>query len=227
MTLLEQGEGCGHGGGALCEDLHANGPVDFMRIFPMAKHPDSWLESAVQGMLFKGKAIMKTRYLPWNLIGATAVLGAAMMFGAVTQAQGSQGAGTFAPESGRYLTHLCRNTQFLEDQQAFENGQIVADQPEDICGKVVSVLPEKKTRSGNHGYFYIEVAPGVDIEIVSDLDQMNAPQWPWVSVGDTTYVQGRYYFDNMDSQGVDWTHHGTSKSWPHAGYVVVNGKEYQ
>lgn len=121
----------------------------------------------------------------------------------------------------------CDDAQFLQDQQAFENGQITADRPENVCGIVTAVLPAKKTRSGNHGYFYVQVATGSVIEIVNNLDEMSAPKWPWVSVGDSVTVRGRYYYDNDASQGIDWTHHGTSSSWPQAGYVVVNGKEYQ
>jgi hypothetical protein len=40
-------------------------------------------------------------------------------------------------------------------------------------------------------------------------------------------VQGRYYYDSASSQGIDWTHHGTSRSWGSPGYVVVAGTEYQ
>jgi len=163
---------------------------------------------------------MKLRYVSCVLLGATLLIGTA------AHAQDSYSTGIFSPAKTT-KTFPCNNTQFLQDQQAFENGQITADQPEDVCGMVTAVLPAKKTKSGNHGYFYVQVASGVTIEIVSDLDQMNAPAWPWVAVGDTTYVQGRYYYDNDDSQGIDWTHHGTSSSWPHAGYVVVNGTEYQ
>lgn len=162
----------------------------------------------------------KPRYLSFILLGASLVLGTA------AQAQDNYVSGIFAPAKAT-TTYPCNDAQFLQDQQAFENGQITADQLENVCGIVTAVLPEKKTSSGHHGYFYVQVASGVVIEIVSDLDQMSAPKWPWVAVGDTTYVRGRYYYDNMDSQGIDWTHHGTSSSWPYAGYVVVNGTKYQ
>jgi hypothetical protein len=160
---------------------------------------------------------MKLRFLSFGLMGALALCSAA------SQAQDMGDATGFT----KTATYPCNNAQFLQDQQNFENGEISADQFVDICGVVTAVLPAKHTRSGNHGYFYVQVAQGVTIEIVSDLDQMSAPKWPWVMVGDNTYVQGRYYYDNDSSQGVDWTHHGTSSSWPHAGYVVVNGTKYQ
>jgi hypothetical protein len=92
---------------------------------------------------------------------------------------------------------------------------------------VTRVLAERDTRSGLHGYYDLQVAPGSTIEIVCDLGEMNAPAWPWVKVGDYSYVQGRYYYDSPSSQGVDWTHHGASNSWPTAGYVVVAGTQYQ
>lgn len=135
------------------------------------------------------------------------------------------GAPTSTPTPGAYP---CNNTQFLTDQSEFAAGTISADQFVDVCGSVTSVLPEKHTTSGNHGYFYVEMPSGYDIEIVSNLDAMTTdpPTWPWVAVGDYVYVQGRYYYDSASSQGIDWTENDTSQSWPHVGYVVVNGNLY-
>ena len=98
-----------------------------------------------------------------------------------------------------------------------------------VCGTVTQVLPSKVTASGNHGYFYVQLQGSTKtIYIVSNLDAMaqastNAPPstWPWVSVGNYVYVQGRYYYDNSSSQGIDWTEDDTSSSWPHTGDVVV------
>jgi hypothetical protein len=74
----------------------------------------------------------------------------------------------------------------------------------------------------------VQMPSGYQIEIVSNLDAMagaptNRPPttWPWVAVGNYVYVQGRYYYDNASSQGVDWTEDDTSSSWPHVGYVAV------
>ena len=122
----------------------------------------------------------------------------------------------------------CNNQQFLTDQSNFANGSITADQFVDICGPVTQVLAAKKTSSGNHGYFYVQMPSGYQIEIVSNLDAMaeaptNQPPstWPWVAVNDYVYVQGRYYYDSSSSQGVDWTEDDTSSSWEHVGWVVV------
>jgi len=122
----------------------------------------------------------------------------------------------------------CDNARFLQDQKTFENSSgRQADLPEHVCGSVVAVSASKRTRSGLHGYFYVDVGSGISIRIVSDLDQMKAPAWPWVAKGDKVDVVGRYYYDNPRSQGIDWTHHGTSKSWTMPGYVTVNGTTYQ
>lgn len=127
------------------------------------------------------------------------------------------------------MPSACDNAKFLQDQQNFlQNGATGVDLPEHICGQVVAVAPRaKQTRSGWHGFFYLNVGSGVSIRIVSDLDRMNAPAWPWVQKRDQVEVQGRYYFDNLHSQGVDWTHHGTGRSWAWGGFVVVNGQHYE
>jgi hypothetical protein len=132
---------------------------------------------------------------------------------------------TATPSSTPYA---CNNTQFLTDQSEFANGTIAADQLVDICGSVTQVLAKKKTSSGEHGYFYVEMPSGYQIEIVSNLDAMaeastdDPPStWPWVAVNDYVYVQGRYYYDSSSSQGVDWTEDDTDSSWEHVGYVAV------
>lgn len=127
------------------------------------------------------------------------------------------------------MPETCDNARFLADQQGLErSGPTRIDLPEHLCGQVLAISPRaRRTRSGWHGYFYVSVGQGVSIRIVSDLDEMNAPQWPWVNKGDQVEVQGRYYYDSLRRQGVDWTHHGTSRKWRWSGYVVVNGTRYQ
>ncbi|GAC1393491.1 MAG: hypothetical protein NVSMB31_12940 [Vulcanimicrobiaceae bacterium] len=134
---------------------------------------------------------------------------------------------TPAPTSTPVGTWPCNDAQFLSDQQAKAAGQLTGYTEEDVCGVVTQVLPSKVTASGLHGYYYVQVSPSYSIEIVCNLDVMNAPAWPWVKVGDYSYVQGRYYYDSTGAQGIDWTHHGTSSSWPTPGYVVINGVQYQ
>ena len=111
----------------------------------------------------------------------------------------------------------------------FAGGKISADQFVNVCGLVMQVLAKKTTSSGTHGYFYVQIPNGGTIEIVSNLDDAMAEAstdrppstWPWVAVGNYAYVQGRYYYYNETSQGIDWTEDDTSGSWPHVGFVVV------
>ena len=122
--------------------------------------------------------------------------------------------------------YACDDAQFLNYQAEFGAGTISGDQLVEICGQVTQVLPSKVTASGNHGYFYVQIPNGGTIEIVSNLDAMaqaptnDPPSWPWVATGNYVYVQGRYYYDNSSSQGIDWTEDDTG-SWPYTGYVAV------
>ncbi|NHN85912.1 DUF3465 domain-containing protein [Acetobacter musti] len=126
------------------------------------------------------------------------------------------------------VSSVCDDSAFLAAQRTFENGGGREDLPVHVCGRVVAVSSRAKhTRSGWHGYFYVDVGSGVSIRIVSDLDEMNAPEWPWVAKGDQAEIVGRYYYDAPRRQGIDWTHHGTGRHWGMPGYVVVNGTKYQ
>ncbi|NLG91657.1 MAG: DUF3465 domain-containing protein [Acetobacter sp.] len=121
----------------------------------------------------------------------------------------------------------CNNQDFLNKQQDYENGGAKGDTPVHICGTVRAVSPKARhTRSGWHGYFYVTVAPNISIRIVTNLDEMHTPSWPWVNKGDQVEVVGRYYYDSYRKQGIDWTHRGTGKSWPIPGSVTVNGTKY-
>lgn len=133
------------------------------------------------------------------------------------------------PAQAQSSGSACDNRKFLADQAGFlQTGPTRVDLPEHVCGQVSSVTyRSRRTRSGIHGYFVLQIAPGNTIRIVSDLDRMNAPSWPWVRTGDQVEVTGRYYFDSARSQGIDWTHHGTGRHWSSPGYVVVNGVRYE
>ena len=123
---------------------------------------------------------------------------------------------TSSPTTAPYA---CNDAGFITDQNEFGSGSISADQFVQVCGQVTQVLAKKTTSSGTHGYFYVSIpgssSPGT-IEIVSNLDAMAEAStdqppstWPWVAVGDYVYVQGRYYYDNSSSQGIDWTEDDT------------------
>lgn len=127
---------------------------------------------------------------------------------------------TPAPTSTPAAQWACSDQQFVNDVQSYASGSLSGYTPEDVCGVVGQVLPSKTTRSGLHGYFYMQIG-STNVEIVSNLDVMNAPAWPWVQTGDYVYVQGRMYYDNASSIGIDWTHSGATSGLPSGGYVVV------
>ena len=122
----------------------------------------------------------------------------------------------------------CDNGQFFAYQRDFANGtRSTADNAlVDVCGRVVRVLPARRTRSGVHGYFEVDLG-GFVIEVLANLDAMaeapanQPPAWPWVAPGRYVYVQGRYFYDAPDRQGIDWTEDDTGRRWPHVGYVAV------
>ncbi|WP_231118835.1 hypothetical protein [Oecophyllibacter saccharovorans] len=155
---------------------------------------------------------------------------------------GAQSAGYPA---GATMPAQCDNAQFLKDRESFSaqtDSSVWSffttertegrehrhmDKPEHICGVVMKVFRARRSRSGWHGYFLVNLGNTAPIRIVANLDEMQAPAWPWVRPGDQIEVEGRYYYDNAHQQGIDWTHYGTSRSWPWAGFVVVNGQRYQ
>lgn len=130
----------------------------------------------------------------------------------------------------------CDNAHFAQDRahynynfKSFSTKHVsFKDSPEHICGTVTKVFRSKKTKSGLHGYFLLLVDNGKPIKIVVNLEEMtNAPAWPWVNEGDDVEVEGRYYFDSPQKQGVDWTHHGNSPKWGWPGFVIVGGQRYE
>lgn len=94
-----------------------------------------------------------------------------------------------------------------------------------VCGNVIRVPPSRTTRSGPHEYFFIDIPGGAPIEVVSNENELGG-YFP-VKVGDSALVRGRYYHDPNGTEGIDWTHHGTSSTWRFSGYVVINGRKYQ
>ena len=129
------------------------------------------------------------------------------------------------------LAFTCNDAGFIADQTAFAAKSITADQPVDVCGTVAAVTAQTNTSGSNtHGYWYITIPEGAssyNIEIVSNLTAMaeastsQPPAWPWVTVGQYAHVRGRYYYDNANSQGIDWTEDDTSNSWPQLGFVNI------
>lgn len=167
----------------------------------------------------------------YGVMGLMAALATQAMVPSAAYARSRDHARTEAqyaqPEAGP-VPLQCDDRKFLADVEMAESASGPhADRVEHVCGRVIAVSRARRTRSGWHGYFYVDVGSGVSIRIVSDLDRMSAPAWPWVAKGDQADVLGRYYYDSPRSQGIDWTHHGTGRNWPVEGYVVVNGSRYQ
>lgn len=64
----------------------------------------------------------------------------------------------------------CDNSKFLADLRAAESAQAPhPDRVEHVCGHVMTVAPAKRTRSGLHGYFYVDVGQGVSIALCPTL----------------------------------------------------------
>lgn len=126
------------------------------------------------------------------------------------------------------VSNQCNNGYFLQVQRAYElyYDRNKPEVPVHVCGLVITATYARQTRSGLHGYFYLDIGSGISIRIVNNLKEMIAPPWPWVKKGDYVEVVGRYYYDNPRRQGIDWTHKGKSRKWPYAGYVIVNGVKY-
>lgn len=111
----------------------------------------------------------------------------------------------------------CDVAGFLADQRAHVDHAEVT-----ICGTVVRVRAARRTRSGVHRSFWVDVGNGERIEIDANLDVMgNLP----VSDGERAVVHGEYYDDPDGHEGIDWTHH--TDRGPHPpGFVILNGTTY-
>lgn len=94
-----------------------------------------------------------------------------------------------------------------------------------VCGTVTSLRRARRTRSGAHQYFFVAVRGARPIEVVANTDEMGGP-FP-VRVAEPAVVRGRYYKDPDGHEGIDWTHHGTSRSWPYPGYLLLDGHTYR
>jgi hypothetical protein len=123
-----------------------------------------------------------------------------------TMAQSSSGDGA-----------TCNLSGFLAAQHAHVNHAEVT-----LCGTVTRVRAARRTRSGVHRVFYVDVGGGDRIQIDANLDVMG--DFP-VHSGEATTIRGEYYYDQDGREGVHWTHHTSYGSHP-AGYVILNGQRY-
>ncbi|QDH14392.1 DUF3465 domain-containing protein [Formicincola oecophyllae] len=128
----------------------------------------------------------------------------------------------------------CDNAAFTEARAGYEEKARHSffrhphfNHPEHVCGVVMKTWRARRTRSGWHGYFLLNIGNAAPVRIVVNLGEMQPHlHWPWVQPGDSVEVEGRYYFDSKRRQGIDWTHEGSSRRWPYTGFVIVNGQRF-
>lgn len=82
-----------------------------------------------------------------------------------------------------------------------------------------------RTRSGLHQDVLLDVGDRTPLRLVVNDDELGGPVA--VRSGDHAEARGRYFLDADGRDGLDWTHHGTSRRWPTPGYLIVNGRRYE
>lgn len=122
------------------------------------------------------------------------------------------------PSCGPAAGGACDLSGFLAVQHAHANRAEVT-----LCGNVVRIRPERRTRSGAHRSFDVDVGHNDVVEIDANVDVMGT--FP-VRTGDAAVVHGEYYVDPNGREGVHWVHHAVSGRHP-AGYVTLNGHRYE
>ena len=122
-----------------------------------------------------------------------------------------------ATQSVAAASEACNNAGYLAVEHAHANRAEVT-----LCGVVTRVRPARRTRSGEHRVFVVNVDRGGPITIDANLDVMgNFP----IHTGESTTIRGEYYYDNNGREGVHWTHHTDRGSHP-AGFVILDGTRY-
>lgn len=115
-------------------------------------------------------------------------------------------------------TASCDLADFRAVQQARANRTEVT-----LCGTVVRVVRLRRSRSGTHRIFYVDVGGDDRVQIDANVDIMgNFPIRP----GEPAVVRGEYYADPSGRDGVHWTHRTDRGSHP-PGYVILDGVTYR
>jgi hypothetical protein len=92
-----------------------------------------------------------------------------------------------------------------------------------LCGTVVRVSRVRRSRSGTHRVFIVDVGGNDRVQIDANLDIMgNFP----IRTGEYAVVRGEYYYDAPGRDGVHWTHRTDRGSHP-AGFVALDGVTYR
>jgi Protein of unknown function (DUF3465) len=92
-----------------------------------------------------------------------------------------------------------------------------------LCGTVVRAGKLRRSRSGTHRVFVVDVGAGDRIQVDANVDVMgNFP----IRSGEYAIVRGEYYYDAPGRDGVHWTHRTDRGSHP-AGFVTLDGVTYR
>jgi hypothetical protein len=129
-----------------------------------------------------------------------------------TAAQSSSASASRSDEPGS-----CNLANFLAVQHAHVNHAEVT-----LCGTVTRVRKPRRSRSGVHRNFFVDVGGGDVIVIDANVDIMG--DFP-IHPGERTTIRGEYYYDDDGREGIHWTHHTDRGPHP-AGYVLLNGIRY-
>jgi hypothetical protein len=128
------------------------------------------------------------------------------------------GACTGSPAATSASTEPCDNSGFLATEHAHANHAEVT-----FCGTVTRVRELRRTRSGVHRIFTVDIDGGVRIEIDANVDEMG--DFP-IHPGEAATIRGEYYYDDDGREGVHWTHH--TDHGPHPpGFVILDGTRYE
>jgi hypothetical protein len=92
-----------------------------------------------------------------------------------------------------------------------------------LCGTVVRAGRLRRSRSGAHRVFLIDVGNNDRIQIDANVDIMgNFP----IRAGEHAVIRGEYYYDAPGRDGVHWTHRTDRGNHP-PGYVTLDGVTYR
>jgi hypothetical protein len=92
-----------------------------------------------------------------------------------------------------------------------------------LCGTVVRAGRLRRSRSGTHRVFIVDLGANDRIAIDANVDVMgNFP----IRNGEYAVVRGEYYYDAPGRDGVHWTHRTDRGNHP-AGYITLDGVTYR
>jgi hypothetical protein len=92
-----------------------------------------------------------------------------------------------------------------------------------LCGTVVRAGRLRRSRSGTHRVFVVDVGADDRVQVDANVDIMgNFP----IRSGEHVVVRGEYYYDAPGRDGVHWTHRTDHGNHP-PGYVTLDGVTYR